>query len=91
MTMTMFVSVTAFKARCLELFDRLQTGEIDSISVTRRGKIVAVVESPETKNAEAARAVHGSMADQTIIPVGLDLTAPIFSGSIDAEDGVIHR
>lgn len=89
--MTLFVSVTEFKTRCLELFTRLQAGEIDEISVTRRGKVVAVVESPDAKAAEMARAVHGSMADQTIIPEGFDLTAPVFEGTLDAEEGILHR
>lgn len=89
--MSMMVSVTEFKARCLELFDRLQLGQIDRIEVTRRGKVVAMVESPHARDAEAARAVHGSLADVTFIPPGLDLTRPVFDGSLDAEAGLLHR
>lgn len=91
MTMSMTLSVTDFKARCLELFDRLQDGRLDRIDVTRRGKLVAVVESPARHDEADARCVHGSMASMTIIPDDFDLTAPVFDGPIDAEDGILHR
>lgn len=89
--MSMTLSVTDFKARCLELFDRLQDGRLDRVDVTRRGKLVAVVESPTRHDEAEARSVHGSMAAMTIIPDDFDLTAPVFEGSIDAEEGIIHR
>jgi antitoxin (DNA-binding transcriptional repressor) of toxin-antitoxin stability system len=43
------ISVTEFKAKCLELFDKLSRREIDAISVTKRGKTVAVVSPCETE------------------------------------------
>lgn len=89
--MFMTLSVTVFKARCLELFDRLQDGRLDRVEVTRRGKLVAVVESPHRHDEDAARKVHGSMASMTFVPEGFDLTAPVFTGRIDAEEGVLHR
>lgn len=89
--MPMTLSVTLFKARCLELFDRLQDGHIDRIDITRRGKLVAVVESPHRHDEAEARKVHGSMASMTVIPTGFDLMQPSYSGPIDAEDGVLHR
>lgn len=89
--MIMTLSVTDFKARCLELFDRLQDGRLDRVQVTRRGKLVAVVESPQLHSEDEARKVHGSMASMTIIPEGFDLTAPVFTGRLDAEKGVLHR
>lgn len=89
--MSMTLSVTDFKARCLELFDRLQDGRLDRVDVTRRGKLVAVVESPARHDEAEARSIHGSMAAMTIIPDDFDLTAPVFEGSIDAEEGIIHR
>lgn len=88
--MSLVVSVTEFKARCLEFFDRLQDGSLDRIEVTRRNRLVAVVEPP-TSLEEEAKAVHGSLADRTIIPDGFDLTAPVFDGSIDSAEGLLHR
>ena len=84
------LSVTDFKARCLDLMKRLAGGELARVTVTRRGKVVAVVTPPLTKE-EAIRAVHGSMRDQTQIPDGLDLTAPVLDEPFDAEHGILHR
>lgn len=41
------ISVTEFKAKCLELIDKLSRHEIDSIEITKRGKPVAVVSAKE--------------------------------------------
>ena len=84
------LSVTEFKAKCLQLFDRLEAKRLGKITITRRGKPVAVVSGPQAAEDEA-RAVVGSMAGLTIIPDGVDLTAPIFEGEIAAEKGVLHQ
>jgi ribosomal protein L12E/L44/L45/RPP1/RPP2 len=80
------LSVSEFKAKCLELFDRLDGKQLDRIVVTRRGSPVAVVTSPASAEAEA-RAVHGSMAGMAMIAPGVDLTAPIFDEELDAAHG----
>ena len=83
------LTVTDFKARCLELFDRLTNGSLDCIEVTRRGKIVAVVRSPAPKE-EEARSAHGCMAGMAIVAHGIDLTAPVLDEPLDAANG-LHR
>ena len=88
--MLLIVSVTEFKARCLEFFDQLQNGSLDRIEVTRRNRLIAVVKPPLGREDEA-RAVHGSMASMTSVASGVDLTAPVFEGVIDAAEGVLHR
>jgi len=40
------LNVTEFKANCLQLFKRLQSGKIKRITVTRRGTPVASISSP---------------------------------------------
>jgi antitoxin (DNA-binding transcriptional repressor) of toxin-antitoxin stability system len=84
------LTVTEFKARCLEFFDRLSSHRLQKVTVTRRGKPVAVVSPPATQEADL-RALHGSMAGSVIIPPGFDLTAPVFDGELDAEKGILHR
>lgn len=84
------LSVTDFKAHCLELFERLTSGSLDRIEVTKRGKIVAIV-TPPAADEELARAVHGSMAAMTVIPEDVDLVAPVFEGELDADLGILHR
>lgn len=84
------MSVTNFKAHCLELFERLTNGTLDRVEVTKRGKVVAVVSPPQSDEAQA-RAVHGSMAAMTVIPPEIDLVAPVFEGELDADLGLLHR
>lgn len=71
------VSASDFKAKCLEYFDRLARHEVDSISVTKRGKTVAVVHPPQLTYEEAL-AVHGSMRGRFIqLDPTCDLVGPI--------------
>jgi antitoxin (DNA-binding transcriptional repressor) of toxin-antitoxin stability system len=84
------ISVTDFKARCLELFGRLSDGSLEEIEVTRRGKIVAVVTPPPTEEAEA-RSVHGSMAGMALVAPGVDLTEPVFEEELEAAEGLLDR
>jgi antitoxin (DNA-binding transcriptional repressor) of toxin-antitoxin stability system len=81
------ITVTDFKARCLELFDRLSDGSLDEIEVTRRGKRVAIVTAPPTAEAEA-RSLHGSMLGMTRIAPGVDLTEPVFDEEFEAAEGL---
>ncbi|HWT29869.1 MAG TPA: prevent-host-death protein [Propylenella sp.] len=70
------VSATEFKAKCLELFDRLDDREIDRIEVTRRGRVVAVVRAPEA-TAEAIEKLHGFQRGSVTVPPDFDWTAPV--------------
>jgi prevent-host-death family protein len=84
------LTVTEFKARCLELFDRLNGRRLSKVTVTRRGKPVAVVTPISTPEAEA-RAVHGSMAGMVKVAQDVDLTKPVFEEDLDAAAGILHR
>lgn len=81
------LSVTDFKAHCLELFDRLTKGTLDCIEVTRRGKVVAIVKPPAAPEAEA-QAVLGCMKGMALIAPGVDLTQPIFDEALEAAEGL---
>lgn len=85
------ISVTDFKARCLDLLKRLGQRKLDRVTVTRHGKVVAVV-TPPPPTKHSIRDLHGFMKDQTIIPEGFDLTAPTFDeDEFDAARGIICR
>lgn len=84
------LSVTEFKARCLEFFERLSNHEIEELVITKRGKAIAIVSQPKT-TAQALREAYGSLRGSVIIPDGLDLTAPAFDGELDAEIGLLHQ
>lgn len=81
------LSVTDFKARCLELFDRLTNGSLDCVEVTRRGKVVAVIRPPAAA-ADEARSVHGSMKGMALVAPGFDLTRPVLEDAVEAAEGL---
>ena len=85
------ISVTDFKARCLDLLKRLGQRKLDRVTVTRHGTVVAVI-TPPPRAGDSILELHGSMKGRTIIPEGFDLTAPTSDESeFDAARGVIHR
>lgn len=84
------ITATEFKAKCLEILDRLDAHEIDKLTITKRGRPVAVLMSPETE-ADAMRSLNGFMRGSVIIPEGFDLTAPVLDEELDAEAGILHR
>jgi prevent-host-death family protein len=87
---TQTISATEFKAKCLDILDRLGANEIDRLVITKRGKPVAVLTPPESKE-ESIRNIHGFMRGSVIIPEGFDLTAPILDEPFDADQGILHR
>jgi prevent-host-death family protein len=48
------VNITEFKAKCLSIFDEVEAGKT-SITVTRRGKVVGVVNPPAKEKYKSAR------------------------------------
>ncbi len=97
MTETM-MNVTAFKAKCSEIFDQLAAGEIDKVTVTKRGRVVGVLTRPEPKaetlpkpKAETWEEWVASMKGSVVMPPGFDPTAPAFDGVWDAEMAILHR
>ena len=80
------INATDFKARCLDMLDRVNSGEIDEIAITKRGKVVARLVPPPPA-LESVESVFGWMKGTVTIPEGFDLTAPVFEGLIDARDG----
>jgi antitoxin (DNA-binding transcriptional repressor) of toxin-antitoxin stability system len=82
------LSVTEFKAKCLALFDQLESRKVDKVIVTRRGKAVAELAPP----AAALPPLHGAHRGSVVVPDGVDLTAPTFADDeFDAERGILHR
>ena len=84
------ISATDFKATCLELLDRVGSGEIDGLAITKRGRVVALLRPPQPTAAEAA-SFHGFLKGSVELPDDLDLTAPVFEGGITAERGKLHE
>ncbi|MFN7129907.1 MAG: type II toxin-antitoxin system Phd/YefM family antitoxin [Brevundimonas sp.] len=75
------ITATEFKAKCLDLLDRVNSGEIRRVRVTKRGKEVAVL---------AGSAVHegrgdfiGWQAGSVNLPDDLDIDGPIYDPEVD--------
>lgn len=83
------LSVTDFKAHCLDLLKQIGDRRIGKLTVTRHGKPVAVVTAPPDVKFDA-RQLYGSMRGMITIAEGADLTEPVFEGEIIAESGLLH-
>ena len=76
-----------FKARCLAVFSKLERRQYARVVVTRHGKPVAEVTPPNSTPPELWGALRGSVR----VPKGVDLTAPVTAGRLDASRGTLHR
>jgi prevent-host-death family protein len=84
------ISATEFKAKCLDILDRVGRREWERVVVTKRGTPVAVVTAPPPQVLSIAQ-LHGFMRDSVVIPPDFDLTAPVLDEPLDAEEGELHR
>lgn len=79
------IGATEFKAKCLELLDRVSAREIDRLDVTKRGRVVASIRAPEC--AGDVRQLVGYQKGSVTMPEGFDWTAPVLDEPwIDTED-----
>ena len=83
------ISVTEFKAKCLDLIDKLSRHEIDAIDLTKRGVHIATVtakERPRQTRDEILAEIRAWQAKMkgsiTILDPDFDLTQPI----VDLDD-----
>jgi antitoxin (DNA-binding transcriptional repressor) of toxin-antitoxin stability system len=83
-------TATDFKAKCLDIFDRLAAHKLTHVTITKRGKAVAVLTPPDHPEA-AVRRLHGLIRGSVIAPPGFDLTAPILNEPFSAKTGSLHE
>jgi prevent-host-death family protein len=84
------VSASEFKAKCLDILDRIRSKELERVVVTKRGVPVAVLVPPPANAVEVGR-LHGFLRGSVVVPPEVDLTAPIADEAFAAEEGTIHR
>ncbi len=89
MSTTQTISATEFKAKCLDILDRLGSRELERVEVTKRGRVMAVL-TPPPATAEAVANIHGFMKGRAIIAPDLDLTEPVLDEPFLAESGLLH-
>ncbi len=85
MSETATVSATEFKATCLDLLDQLAAHKITRLTVTKRGKPVAVLIPPEPETTVAHTpfdALYGAGQGLITWPAGYDLTQSPFEGTL---------
>ena len=83
------ISASSFKATCLEIFDRVASGELEQVTITKRGRVVGVLQPPP-KPASAAD-LFGCMRGSVTVAPEVDLAAPLDLDPFDAERGLLHR
>lgn len=84
------MTATEFKAKCLEILDKLSAHEIEKLTITKRGKPVAVLTAPESHE-EAVRNLNGFMRGSVIGLEDVDLTSPVLDEEFLAEQGILHQ
>ena len=67
------ISATEFKATCLDLLDQVASGATESVTITKRGRVVGVLRAPEP----AATSLFGCMRGTVVMAAGFDVTAPV--------------
>ena len=83
------MSASDFKAKCLNVLDRLAAHELDRVVITKRGLPVAVLVPPD-RSADAVRRIHGFMKGSVIISDDVDLTLPGLDEAFTAENDELH-
>jgi len=87
---TLEIAASEFKAKCLELMDRLAARKLNRIVVTKRGRPVAVLTPPPTPE-EIAEGLFGCLKGRMVAPADFDFTAPVLDEPLDAAEGRLHR
>ena len=87
------ISATEFKAKCLGVLDKLSERKLKRVTVTKRGKPVAVLTPPKAAPSKAKdiKSMFADMKGRMIAPPGYDFTQPVFDEEWDAEKGILHR
>lgn len=88
------ITATEFKAKCLDLLDRVNSGAVKKVHITKRGKEAAVLVAPEAAAEEPwnPHSMFGSMKGSLVIDPSIDLAKPIyeqvFGTTVEADMGV---
>ena len=84
------INATEFKAKCLDILDRIRSRELGRVVITKRGQVVAMLVPPEAEAAQV-ELLHGFLRGSVLIPDDFDLTAPVIDEEFSADQGEVHR
>ena len=74
------ITATEFKAKCLDLLDRVNSGELRKVHITKRGKEVAVLAGSDAR--DDAGDFIGWQAGSVVLPDDLDIDGPIYNPEV---------
>jgi prevent-host-death family protein len=77
------INATDFKAKCLDILDRIGDGELSKVIITKRGRVVACLVPVES---QPVASLHGFMRGTVTVPADFDLTAPVADEGLSVED-----
>ncbi len=83
------ITATEFKAKCLDILDRVNRREVEKVVITKRGIIVAELVAPAVTEADML-GLHGFMRGSVDLPDDLDLTEPMCDEPFLAASGILH-
>jgi prevent-host-death family protein len=89
MIATETISASEFKAKCLNILDRLAGHELDRVLITKRGKPVAILVPPD-QPANAVHELYGFLRGSVSVAADVDLTAPVLDEPFTGDSGDLH-
>lgn len=84
------ISASEFKAKCLDLLDRVGRRELPRLTITKRGTPVAILTPPPAEETGIDE-LYGCLRGTVIIPADIDLTDPVVDEPFSAAEGKIHQ
>ncbi|MEG3087984.1 type II toxin-antitoxin system Phd/YefM family antitoxin [Sphingomonas sp. PB4P5] len=76
MRATIEMSVSEFKAKCLDLFNQIADHRLAGVTVTRHGRPVAQIGPPPVQQQDID-SLFGFLAGSVTLPADIDLTQPV--------------
>ena len=83
------ISATEFKAKCLNILDQMSAWQVESVAITKHGKVVALL-MPAPDESAATRQLYGFLAGSVVVPPEIDLTEPVLDEPFNAAEGDLH-
>jgi antitoxin (DNA-binding transcriptional repressor) of toxin-antitoxin stability system len=83
------ITASEFKAKCLGLLDQLANRKLTRLSVTKHGRVVAILTPPD--DATDIRELHRFMGGSVVAPDGFDFTSPALDEPLSADQGQVHE
>ena len=84
------VNATEFKAKCLDILDRISRRELERVIITKRGVAVALL-VPLAAEAAQVKRLHGFLQGSVVVPPEIDLTAPVADEAFAADQREVHQ